>query len=310
MTNRCCAVSRPPSSQLSDEQAIIDTIATSTDGMVRLAGGSFLMGSNDATFPSDGEGPVREVSLDPFWIDETAVTNAQFAEFVAQTGYVTEAERFDWSFVFYLFLPPELQNNAAVPSAPWWRQVYGATWRQPEGKHSNIDKRADHPVVHVSWNDALAYATWCGKRLPTESEWEFAARGGLRQKRYPWGDVLTPQGKHQCNIWQGKFPEKNTGRDGFLGTCGVRAFRPNRYGLYNMSGNVWEWCSDWFHPTFRQYDSASNPHGPPAGTAKVVKGGSYLCHKSYCNRYRVSARTHNTPDSTTGHMGFRCVLTA
>jgi formylglycine-generating enzyme required for sulfatase activity len=276
--------------------------------MVRLDGGTFLMGSNDRSFPADGEGPVREVRVDGFWMDKTAVTNTQFAQFIATTGYITEAERFGWSYVFHLFLPPDHPPTRRVPDAPWWCQLFGASWNHPEGPQSDIGNRSNHPVVHVSWNDAVAYANWVGKRLPSEAEWEFAARGGLRQKRYPWGDQLTPNGKHQCNIWQGTFPVHNSRGDGFAGTCPVDSFKPNKFGLYNMAGNVWEWCGDWFHPTFHRTASGTNPQGPPLGTAKVIKGGSYLCHKSYCNRYRMGARTSNTPDSSTGHMGFRLVL--
>lgn len=309
-TSACCGVNRnadAPAPQLTTPAPQMTRPAT--DGMVKLNGGRFLMGSDDKTFPSDGEGPVREITLDPFWMAETAVTNADFQIFVDATGYRTEAEQFGWSYVFHAFLPPALETKA-VQVAPWWRQVFGAYWASPEGGESTIEKRLDHPVVHISWHDAAAYASWCGKRLPTEAEWEFAARGGLKQKRFPWGDQLTPQGKHRCNIWQGKFPEHNSKKDGFLGTAPVTAFRPNRYGLYNMTGNVWEWCADWFSPTFHQIDRRHNPLGMPQGTAKVTKGGSYLCHKSYCNRYRVSARTHNTPDSSTGHIGFRLVMSA
>ena len=278
----------------------------STEGMVKLKGGSFLMGSEDKTFPADGEGPIRKVKVNPFWMDKSAVTNAQFSEFITATNYVTEAEKFEWSYVFYQFLPDHYPPTQGVASAPWWRQVFGATWSHPEGAHSNIDDRLDHPVVHVSWNDAVAYANWVGKRLPTEAEWEFAARGGLKQKRYPWGDQLVPNGKHRCNIWQGEFPNKNEAGDGFLGTAPVESFEPNRYGLFNMTGNVWEWCSDWFSPSHGE--NRNNPTGAEFGTGKIVKGGSYLCHDSYCNRYRTSARTSNTPDSTTGHMGFRLVI--
>lgn len=285
-----------------------ETIPTpSYEGMVKLEGGSFLMGSNDKSFPSDGEGPVRKVSVNPFWIDRYTVSNADFAQFIAAADYVTEAERFGWSYVFYMFLPDDHPPTRAVPSAPWWRQIFGATWNHPEGPHSNIDTRQNHPVVHVSWNDAVAYAKWIGKRLPTEAEWEFAARGGLRQRRYPWGDQLHPKNKHRCNIWQGKFPQTNTRRDGFLGTAPIDSFHPNKFGLYNNAGNVWEWCSDWFSASYHKSGPRDNPTGPPFGDAKVMKGGSYLCHKSYCNRYRVAARTHNTPDSSTGHMGFRLV---
>ena len=275
--------------------------------MVQLPGGRFLMGSNDKSFPEDGEGPVREVTLSPFWIDRYAVTNAAFAAFTEATGYVSEAERFGWSFVFYGLLPGDFPPTRGVAQTPWWRQVYGANWAHPEGPQSDVRGRLEHPVVHVSWNDAAAYARWTGKRLPTEAEWEYAARGGLEGKRYPWGDRLTPDKKHRCNIWQGTFPSKNTGKDGFLGTAPVTAFEPNGYGLYNMVGNTWEWCQDFWSPDYHVSGPRENPSGPPVGEARVIKGGSYLCHASYCNRYRASARTNNTPDSTLGHTGFRLV---
>lgn len=267
------------------------------------------MGGEDPdAFPADGEGPVREVELRPFAIDACAVTVSQFATFAKETGHETDAERYGWSFVFAGLLRPEQVRDSVghVPEAPWWIGVEGSSWRAPEGPGSGVSRRQNHPVTHVSWNDAVGYADWAGKRLPTEAEWEYAARGGLEQQRFPWGDELSPRGQHRCNIWQGEFPRRNTLGDGHLGTAPVRSFRPNGFGLYNMAGNVWEWCADWFgtdHPDTRQVD----PTGPPTGTARVVRGGSYLCHDSYCNRYRVAARTSNTPDSTTGHMGFRCV---
>jgi formylglycine-generating enzyme required for sulfatase activity len=271
--------------------------------MVRLEGGAVLLGAEDGEgYPADGEGPVREVRLRPFWIDAVAVTNARFASFVGATGHVTDAERYGWSFVFGGLLPDDFPDTAGVAQTPWWRQVFGASWRTPEGPQSDIASRMDHPVVHVSWNDAMAYCAWAGARLPTEAEWEYAARGGLESKRYPWGDELTPGGDHMCNIWQGAFPSHNTLDDGYLGTAPVDAFSANGFGLRNMAGNAWEWCGDWFH---RSFHAGDNPTGPPAGEAKVIRGGSYLCHHSYCNRYRVAARSSNTPDSTTGHMGFR-----
>ncbi len=276
--------------------------------MIGLPGGAFLMGTDDEQgVIADGEGPVREVELHPFCIDATTVSNADFAAFVDATGYVTEAEGFGWSFVFYGLLTQAVLDThpQVVAAAPWWCAIAGAYWRAPEGPGSHLDSRMDHPVVHVSWNDAAAYAAWAGKRLPSEAEWEYAARGGLAQKRYPWGDDLTPDGEHRCNIWQGRFPEYNSLADGYLGTAPVRSFKPNGYGLYNMVGNVWEWCRDWFAREHTQ--ERRNPRGAPAGTARVMRGGSFLCHASYCNRYRVAARYYNTPDSAASNIGFRCV---
>ena len=222
--------------------------------MVELSGGEFLMGTTDPeSFKEDGEGPVRQVQLKPFYIDRYAVSNAQFNEFTSETGYVTDAERYGWSFVFHLFVSDELKRNVrdTVQQTPWWLKVEGACWKHPVGHDSSIVNLMEHPAVHISWNDAQAYCSWSGKRLLTEAEWEYAARGGLIQKKYPWGDILTPQGKHHCNIWQGVFPTLNLGNDGFFGTAPVDTYFPNGYGLYNMVGNVWEWCSDWFtnnHP--------------------------------------------------------------
>ncbi len=284
----------------------------SRDGMVRL-GGSYLMGTRDRDqVRGDGEGPVREVHVSDFYIDTTVVTNAEVRSFVDATGHVTEAERFGWSFVFHHFVSDEVARDVdqAVAAAPWWWRVDGTTWDRPDGPGSTIDERLDHPVVHVSWNDATAYAAWVGKRLPSEAEWELAARGGLRQKRYPWGDTLTSGGRFRCNIWQGKFPDVNTGKDGYLGTAPADAFEPNDYGLYNTSGNVWEWCNDWFGNSYHAHAGTEDPTGPQSGDSKVTRGGSYLCHSSYCNRYRVSARTSSTPDSSTGNMGFRLAMDA
>jgi formylglycine-generating enzyme len=276
--------------------------------MVQLPGAEFLMGNVGAhSYPADGEGPVRRVRVDPFWIDARAVSNADFSEFVKKTGHETEAERFGWSFVFAGLLPDDFPPTRAVAHAPWWRQVEGADWRRPEGPHSDLDGRFDHPVLHVSWNDAQAYCAWAGTRLPTEAEWEYAARGGLEGKLFPWGDELEPGGEHRMNVWQGTFPTENTAADDFHGTCPVDSFPPNGFGLHNMTGNVWEWCADWFHPDFHTRDIRTNPRGPRRGANRATRGGSYLCHHSYCERYRVAARNSLTPDSTTGNTGFRGV---
>ncbi len=283
----------------------------STEKMVQLSGGKFLMGTNDeGGFPADGEGPVREVTIDSFFIDLTTVTNFQFAKFIKVTNYKTDAEKFGWSFVFYgLLSEKEREAHPKVAQqTPWWYAIHGATWSHPEGKESDINDRMDHPVVHVSWNDAQAYCNWAGKRLPTEAEWEYAARGGLVQKKFPWGDELTPGDEHRCNIWQGNFPSYNSLDDGYLGTAPAKSFKPNDFGLYNMAGNIWEWCSDWFSADFHKTSTRQNPTGPPKGDAKVMRGGSFLCHQSYCNRYRVAARSSNTIDSSTSNMGFRCAL--
>ena len=274
-----------------------------------IPAGTFAMGNpRDDGYPADGEGPVHEVTLPAYRMAITTVTNAQFASFIAATGYVTEAERFGWSFVFAGLLPDTFAPTSGVAAAPWWRQVYGASWSHPEGPASSVEARSDHPVVHVSWNDALAFCTWSGTRLPTEAEWEYAARAGRSQSPFWWGHELTPAGKHRMNVWQGKFPMHNSGADGYRATAPVTSFVPNPWGLYNMTGNAWEWCADWFDPTYYRTSPTHAPAGPATGTARVMRGGSYLCHRSYCNRYRVDSRSANTPDSSTGNIGFRVVV--
>ncbi|MDA0352326.1 MAG: formylglycine-generating enzyme family protein [Chloroflexi bacterium] len=278
--------------------------------MVAIPGGTFLMGSEDElAYPADGEGPVREVSISPFLIDIHTVTNAKFRLFIEASGYETDAERFGWSFVFGGLLPDEFPPTRGVADAPWWRQVEGADWNHPEGPDSTVVGRADHPVVHVSWNDASAYAGWTGKQLPTEAQWEYAARGGLEGMRFPWGDDLEPSGQHRSNVWQGTFPTRNTSDDAWYGTCPVDAFAPNGYGLHNMTGNVWEWCSDWFGVPL-DGRTGVDPAGPPDGDLRVTKGGSFLCHESYCARYRPAARMSSSPDSSASNIGFRCASSA
>jgi sulfatase modifying factor 1 len=280
---------------------------------VALKGGVFAMGdAHGDGHPGDGEGPVHAVRLSPFSIDVTSVTNADFARFVEDTGFRTEAEEFGFSAVFHLALkarPDDVMGTAA--GAPWWLGVRGADWRRPGGSMSDLDGLDDHPVVHVSWNDAVAYCEWAGRRLPTEAEWEFASRGGLESQRYPWGDNLLDGEGWRCNIWQGEFPVRNVLDDGFLTTAPVRSFEANGFGLWQTVGNVWEWCADWHDPRYYIQSvvrpATKDPTGPPHGEGRVMRGGSYLCHDSYCNRYRNAARTSNTSDSSMGNAGFRTV---
>jgi sulfatase modifying factor 1 len=307
-------------------------------GMAWIPGGTFLMGTNDKeSFPD--ERPSHLVQVLSFWIDQHDVTNAEFSEFVKATRYVTTAERkVDWEDL-KKELPPGTPKPAESALAPgslvftptsgpvplndlsaWWRWVSGANWRHPEGPESTIQGRENHPVVQVSWNDAVAYAQWAGKRLPTEAEWEFAARGGLEAKRYVWGDEFKPSGKYMANTWQGVFPVRDTGEDNFVGTSPVGSFPANGYGLYDMAGNVWQWCSDWYRVD-SNIEAASknvcrNPGGPaesydpgdPYAPKRVVKGGSFLCNPDYCESYRPSARRGTPPDTGSSHTGFRCVI--
>ncbi|XP_072276543.1 formylglycine-generating enzyme isoform X2 [Pyxicephalus adspersus] len=281
------------------------------DGMVLLPSGVFTMGTDNPGIPPDGEGPARQVHIASFYMDVYEVSNAEFEKFVEAIHYTTEAENYGDSFVFEGLLSEEIKSkiHQAVAAAPWWLPVKRANWRHPEGPDSDISDRMDHPVVHVSWNDAFAYCTWAGKRLPTEAEWEYACRGGLENRLFPWGNVLEPKGQHYANVWQGNFPNTNTGEDGYVKTSPVKAFPANGYGLYNMVGNVWEWTADWW-TTQHSPDQAHNPKGPSFGKDKVKKGGSYMCHKSYCYRYRCAARSQNTLESSASNLGFRCAADA
>ena len=277
---------------------------------VPIPGGPAAIGTDAPVFVADGEGPARRVTLRPFRLDRHAVTNRRFADFVAATGYRTEAERFGWSFVFQAFVPPGL-DAPAPEGTPWWRRVDGACWSAPEGPGSGVAGRLDHPAIHIAWSDAVAFAAWAGGRLPTEAEWEHAARGGQAHARFPWGDAEPDEAQTlPCNIWQGDFPVRDTAADGFAGTAPVGSFPPNGFGLFEMSGNVWEWCADPFR--VRSLSRAAKARNATAtqGLERVMKGGSYLCHRSYCYRYRIAARVGHAPDTSAGHTGFRVAYPA
>ena len=310
---------------------------TSTNGMVKIPGGTFMMGGDNNQADKD-EYPKHKVMVDGFYMDEHEVTNAQFQEFVEATGYVTTAEkRPDWEELKKQ-LPPntpkpdesQLVAASLVFTPPnhhvdlndysqWWAWVPGADWKHPEGPESNIKGKENYPVVHVSWDDANAYCKWAGKRLPTEAEWEYAARGGMMDKIYPWGNENIALGKAKANSWDGMFPNVNSERDGFKGLAPVKQFAPNDYKLYDMAGNVWEWCSDWYrndyYQTVNKPEGVRNPQGPtdsydpeePYTPKKVARGGSYLCNDSYCSGYRVARRMKSSFDSGLSNMGFRCV---
>ena len=279
----CCAPSRPASAP-----PALPSGSGRAAGLVAVPEGTFAMGyDGPLANPGEGEGPVRSVHLPAYRVGETTVTNQQFAAFVKATGHVTAAEADGWSFVFYALVSDPAAVTGRVAGAEWWCAVTGASWRTPFGPGSDVTRMANHPVVHVSAHDAEAYCAWTGTRLPTEVEWERAARGGLDGAVYPWGDELRPDGRWRCNIWQGDFPRTNTAEDGHLGTAPVKTYRPNGFGLYQCVGNVWEW-------------TASEQDGK-----RVRRGGSYLCHDSYCNRYRVAARDGSLPGDATGNIGFR-----
>ncbi|RRN77121.1 formylglycine-generating enzyme family protein [Pseudoxanthomonas sp. SGD-10] len=322
---------------------VTDSVADSVvdeskKGMVYIPGGTFMMGADNDQASSD-EYPKHLVKVDPFWMDEHEVTNVQFARFVLETGYVTTAERKpDWEELKKQLPPgtPKPDDNMLVPASlvfvppghsvslqnyhEWWRWVAGASWKRPEGPGSGLKGREQYPVVHISWDDAVAYCEWAGKRLPTEAEWEFAARGGLVDNIYPWGNEHVDKGKPKANSWQGKFPNKDTGADGFVGLAPVKSYAPNGYGLYDMGGNVWEWCSDWYRADYYEMvnspQGVENPQGPkdsydpdePTVPKKVARGGSYLCNDSYCSGYRVARRMKSSKDSGMSNMGFRCVV--
>ena len=293
-------------------------------GMTFIKSGTFTMGSEDG---ATDEKPLHEVTVKSFFMDKTEVTNAQFAEFAMATKYVTLAERpltakdlpgllpeFEGKSVALCYRPPKDAVDLR-DAMQWWAPVIGANWRHPDGPETDIVGKEKHPVVHVCWDDAQAYCKWAGKRLPTEAEWEFAARGGLEKARYVWGNEFSPGGKWMANTWQGKFPHENTGEDGFKGLAPVGSFPANGYGLFDMAGNVWEWCSDWYLPDYYAKSPKENPQGPttsfdrdePGVMKHSTRGGSWMCSDSYCRGYRPSARMKTSPDTGLSNTGFRCV---
>ncbi|MEK0447029.1 MAG: hypothetical protein RLZZ399_2350 [Verrucomicrobiota bacterium] len=294
--------------------------------MVWIPAGKFTMGANDG---QADERPQHDVKVRAFWMDRCEVSNEQFAKFVEATGYVTTAERGPQSAQFpgvpveklvpgSIVFTPQEQVSSLKDSTQWWSYVPGASWRHPQGPGSDLKGKGAFPVVHVSWEDAVAYAQWAGKRLPTEAEWEYAARGGLEQNPYPWGREPFPRGLWMMNIWQGQFPREDSGADGFRGLAPVGSFPPNSYGLHDVAGNVWEWVSDWYRSDYYGHSPRLNPQGPessldpeePGVPKKVSRGGSYLCSDSYCKGYRPSARQKTSPDTSLSHTGFRCVKDA
>lgn len=328
--DRCCCSQLPPRF----------SVPSLSDEMRWIPGGEFTMGSDDRDSKRD-EKPPHRVKVSGFWIDATPITNRQFKEFVEATGYITTAEKAPKLEEIMAQVPPgtpppspELlvpaalvfkQTKGPVPlnnHYSWWEWKPGANWKHPLGPESTIEGKEDHPVVQVSWYDAVAYAEWSGKRLPTEVEWEFAARGGKENMVYVWGNDEFSEEKPQANIWQGTFPYKSTKADGFIGTTAVKSYPPNAYGLYDMAGNVWQWCSDWYHASFyameeQKQGMSIDPKGPdksfdpeePFASKRVHRGGSFLCHPSYCKGYRVAARMKTCPDTSLNHLGFRCVAT-
>lgn len=277
---------------------------------VSVPGGRALVGTNSPIILPDIEGPMRNVRVKPFLMGAGTVTNAEFARFQSATGYITEAEEIGWSFVFAAQVPESVGPTQAVQHVQWWRRVDGANWRDINGPGTEAEAwLPDHPVVQVSWRDARAYAGWVGGRLPTEAEWEHAARGGQGDVHFPWGDAEPDDTGHfPCNIWQGDFPNHNTGADGFQTTAPAMAFAPNGYGIHTLCGNVWEWTADAFR--LRSLKAEAKARMKEMQGFKLLKGGSFLCHKSYCYRYRIAARSGNSPDSTTTHQGFRVVWDA
>jgi formylglycine-generating enzyme len=333
-----CESNLPSRLAVATDTLNITAQTATTDNMVWIEGGEFMMGAGDEEGRED-EYPQHTVRVNGFWMDKTEVTNAQFKKFVDATGYITTAEKKpDWEELKKQLPPgtPKPDESVLVPASlvfsptarpialndvgQWWKWQEGASWKHPRGPGSAITGKDDYPVVHISWYDAIAYCKWAGKRLPTEAEWEWAAKGPSKEK-YTWGDEAVENGKPKANTWQGSFPDKNTAWDAFSGLAPVKSFAPNSRGLYDLAGNVWEWCSDWYRADYYstlKSERINDPKGPassldpmePTVPKKVVRGGSFMCHASYCKGYRVSARMKTSPDTGLEHTGFRCVYTA
>lgn len=301
-----CAPSRDEATLKCRPLSMAEGTAALPDRLVHIDGGNTRVGTKEIFLPADGEGPPRTVRINPYRIDPLAVTNAWFAAFVDATGYRTDAERYGWSLVFHSFLEDADIYQAPVQT-PWWRKVEGADWAHPFGPITDWADLARHPVTHVSWNDATAFAAWAGARLPTEPEWEHAARAGDPDAIFPWGRQEPTDEVPLCNIWQGKFPNVNTITDGYAYAAPAESFQPNAWGLFNMVGNTWEWCADTFKVRSQRKAARHANAAALADGTRLLKGGSYLCHRSYCYRYRIAARTGARADSSTGHTGFRIV---
>ena len=331
----CCGGNMPPGYSSTNDTTQIIPIKLSHEGMIFISGGEYMMGAADNEGRPD-EYPQHKVKVDGFWMDETEVTNAQFKKFITATHYITTAEKKpDWEEMkkqlppgtakpadsllmaaSLVFIAPAHPVSLTDPSQ-WWTWKSGASWKHPQGPGSSIEGKDNYPVVHISWFDAMVYCKWAGKRLPTEAEWEYAARGGKQNEKYPWGNEDIETGKPKANTWQGNFPDQNLNKDKFERSAPVGSFAPNGYGLYDMAGNVWEWCSDWYDADYYRLvktQLSADPAGPlksndpmeAAVPKKVVRGGSFLCNASYCEGYRVSSRMKTSPDTGLEHTGFRC----
>ena len=311
----CCSPQRPDGVSTVITPEFFQEASLPTVNFVTIPAGEFLMGTDQPFYPTDGESPSRSVWLDEFKISQFSVTNSEFAAFIEATGYQTEAEIYGWSYVFNGFIDETTASKqvaGVAASAPWWLAIEGAYWFKPFGNSKTIEDVLNHPVVHVTHNDALEFCRWSGYKLPTEAQWEKASRGGLSGKLFPWGDSLLVDDSHQANIWQGEFPHLNTNEDGYFGTAPVDSFVANNFGLFNTVGNVWEWTNDFWSARWHipeSLETRRNPTGPHKESGnRVLKGGSFMCHDSYCYRYRNSARTFNSPNTSTSHIGFRCIL--